>query len=359
MNVSDSAAMHAQELLLIVSDARVSEYAILSSTALLYYDYVLTFSEEVDLVWRRRLNWGKVLFLLMRYFPLFAQTFNTAVYLNNTADHNVRFCRGASRFQFSSSSFILWLVELVLAVRVWILYGRSHAVLLGLGAVYAVCIATTTFILGKVFNRPIFQRPGPFLAGCYGPLPSYFFAIDIPPLITTLLLLTLTVYRTIQTMRCIGSLKLPPLMSLLLRDGILYFAAVGAVLTVNLLLFRAARVTLTSVATGFFIVIPSLSGTRLFLNVRHKLLHPGVTLSSEPYYEMRWFGPTAQAVEIAGLPLDDSDASRPPELEATRLQLRKAGEGLGLGDRATYACGSSARSETPLCGDLDGDLEHS
>ncbi|KAF8521866.1 hypothetical protein JB92DRAFT_1767626 [Gautieria morchelliformis] len=84
MLLSESPAAQDQ-LLVLVSDSKATEYAIVAATALLYYDSVLTFSQEVDLVWRQRLGWGKFLYLVIRYFALFSQTFNTALYLNNTA----------------------------------------------------------------------------------------------------------------------------------------------------------------------------------------------------------------------------------------------------------------------------------
>ncbi|KAF8483054.1 hypothetical protein JB92DRAFT_1662961 [Gautieria morchelliformis] len=77
------------QLLVLVHDYKAAEYAIVASTALLYYDSLLTFSQEVDLVWRRHLGWGKILYIVTRYFSLFALTFNTAVHLNNTAGHEL------------------------------------------------------------------------------------------------------------------------------------------------------------------------------------------------------------------------------------------------------------------------------
>lgn len=44
----------------------------LNATAILYYDYVLTFGWEVSRFWGRRLTWATFFFYLNRYFTLFA-----------------------------------------------------------------------------------------------------------------------------------------------------------------------------------------------------------------------------------------------------------------------------------------------
>ena len=41
--------------------------------ALLFYDYLLTFGDEVNCVWRRRLSTATVIYLLMRYPPFLSQ----------------------------------------------------------------------------------------------------------------------------------------------------------------------------------------------------------------------------------------------------------------------------------------------
>jgi len=304
MNASEQAA-ELQELLILVRDSKTAIYATVASLALLLFDYTLTFSQEVDLVWRRRLTWGKVLFLTTRYFGILSHVFNTGVYLNNTA--GTSFCLFATRFQTGSSNVVLWLVEFTFAIRVWLLYNRSNVVLFSLVILYLCSITTVaTMCVKALLHHAILQRPGPFLSGCYGEIPSYFFNVLIAPAITTSVLMGLTAYKTIQTMKESGAQK-PPMVQLLLRDGILYFIAVFAVLIANIMIFHLARVTLSTFATGFFVAIPCMVGSRLFLNVREKLLHPnptfGQTLST---FEMKPYG--------SGVDNDDATGLHPPSL---------------------------------------------
>ncbi|KIJ46419.1 hypothetical protein M422DRAFT_250014 [Sphaerobolus stellatus SS14] len=120
-----------EQLIALIRDSKIVVFATVVSLALLLYDYFLTLGQEIDLVWKRRFSWGKVLFFIIRYFGIFAHTFNTGVYINNTAGVSVsrtvslhvsvdssvpQFCDAATRFQTGSSSAVLLLVELTLAI---------------------------------------------------------------------------------------------------------------------------------------------------------------------------------------------------------------------------------------------------
>ncbi|KAF8515178.1 hypothetical protein JB92DRAFT_81159 [Gautieria morchelliformis] len=132
--------MPQHQLLVLVRDSKVTEHATVASTALLYYDTVLTFSDEVEYVWGQRLSWGRIIYLIIRYLSLFAQTFNTAVALDHTAGLD----------------------------RVWLLYNRSLTLLFSLGFVYMTCFTAVTVltVLG-LLHKQMLSRPGPFLSGCF------------------------------------------------------------------------------------------------------------------------------------------------------------------------------------------------
>ncbi|CCL99983.1 uncharacterized protein FIBRA_02008 [Fibroporia radiculosa] len=49
---------------------RLSNFCSLSAFALYYYNFLLTFPDEVRVVWRRRLSVPNVLYILIRYSTL-------------------------------------------------------------------------------------------------------------------------------------------------------------------------------------------------------------------------------------------------------------------------------------------------
>jgi hypothetical protein len=50
-------------------DLQMAHFAELPGIVIILYDYLLCFKYEVHFVWRRKWNFGKVVYLLMRYNP--------------------------------------------------------------------------------------------------------------------------------------------------------------------------------------------------------------------------------------------------------------------------------------------------
>lgn len=61
--------------------------------ALLYFEWALTFTREVDRVWRGRFTGATVIYMLTRYSILLVSAVDFIVGLLHTADNNVRFTK--------------------------------------------------------------------------------------------------------------------------------------------------------------------------------------------------------------------------------------------------------------------------
>ncbi|KIK64128.1 hypothetical protein GYMLUDRAFT_40376 [Collybiopsis luxurians FD-317 M1] len=93
-------------------------YFLVSTSALLIYDYCLTFALEYKLVWSRPLKWFNVLYLAQRYLPLI----DTVILLNIgtfSSNHSQTYC-------YSMLDSSLWihiagmgLSEVILSLRIW------------------------------------------------------------------------------------------------------------------------------------------------------------------------------------------------------------------------------------------------
>ncbi|KAI1790333.1 hypothetical protein LXA43DRAFT_1095479 [Ganoderma leucocontextum] len=59
---------------------------VIMSTALLWFDYTLTFSSEVKRIWQRRFTGATVLFLVVRYSALFERVLSVIYRFNTTSD---------------------------------------------------------------------------------------------------------------------------------------------------------------------------------------------------------------------------------------------------------------------------------
>ncbi|KAH9886205.1 hypothetical protein C8Q73DRAFT_669175 [Cubamyces lactineus] len=71
-----------QQLVQVISDTYVSNLCTAAAATWLSYDIILTFSQEVDLVWRAKWSLPKLLFLLVRYYTLLSLLLTLAVNTN-------------------------------------------------------------------------------------------------------------------------------------------------------------------------------------------------------------------------------------------------------------------------------------
>ncbi|KAI0709922.1 hypothetical protein C8Q76DRAFT_858930 [Earliella scabrosa] len=280
-----------------LAQLRVSVYANVASLALLLYDWQLTFGDEVNMVWKSKAKLSKALFLWIRYFCIASHIFGTVVYVIEKPLPAV--CSVATRLQIASPNAIWWSVEFVFALRVWILYRRSRKLLVFLAFMYLTSIIVSIIILIKALVRviPVSIPDGLGVSGCFSIVSERVYEPIILGVITTSTLCILTVFRTLQARRELTS---SPIMTLFLRDGLLYYFSVFAVFLINLMLFRFGNTTSKNLFAGFLDVTPSLAsipcmfGTRVLINilslVREKFGDHGTTAAgplSDPQFVRR------------------------------------------------------------------------
>jgi len=256
-----------EELLLLLQDVLSTHYANVAAVMILIYDHIITFPDEVELVWKGRWNLGKVLFIWNRYYYLAFLLAAQSIDLNNTASNE--FCLRWGQIHPWLAIASSATVEFILSFRVWALYGKARWMTVFLGLLFLAEMSSLIAITAVTLtNVGVLARPGPFLAGCLATgVPSFFWTIFIPPTVSSCILFGLTLARTIKTVWDMG-FGHAPLVSLFLRDGTTYFAFIFMTLLINTLMFVLARPTLSPLALSFCYSIPCVMSSRLLLNVR-------------------------------------------------------------------------------------------
>ncbi|KAI0922480.1 hypothetical protein AcV7_006006 [Taiwanofungus camphoratus] len=56
-----------QQSILAIHEINITNYCLTAATVLFIYDYIITFDQELEVVWRRKTTWSSVLYLLNRY----------------------------------------------------------------------------------------------------------------------------------------------------------------------------------------------------------------------------------------------------------------------------------------------------
>ncbi|KAL5495018.1 hypothetical protein ACEPAI_480 [Sanghuangporus weigelae] len=243
---------------LIIKDSTTNGYAQLSSLAIVLFDYLLTFDDEVALVWQRP-SWGIGSILFNRYTGIFSLAFNSAKYHHYSCFHWVR-------YQIGGTIGAFWLVDIILALRVYALWGRSRRILIFL----CVMFSGNAIVAGLVFQDvTVMHRPGSFAYGCYPQgFPVWTFLLAIPEVLRSGTLLALTLIRTVRTVRM--GRRNAPLFMLFIKDGCLYYLCILTILLMNA--FAFSSFTITAAASGLAIAIPCVFGSRILLGLRRQLL---------------------------------------------------------------------------------------
>jgi len=263
-------------LITIANAAWIGRRATLAGWVLLVYDWVISFDQEVDLIWDKPWNIAKGLYYFNRYIPLMLLCVHTMIYLN--LDVSKSTCLFWFQFEGWTGMTCIGAVEAILATRVWALWDGNRIILGILLFGLAAEMAVMSFILGTTSSRldtisEVF--PGVEFKVCI-PLntPPYFFAFWIPPLAFGTMVLILACYRGLTSvqfgLRDLGK----TLVAVILRDSVMYFAAIVAtdLLCTTVWLQRSDVLFQTVVGPG--LAVPSVLGSRLLLNLREVYYKP-------------------------------------------------------------------------------------
>ncbi|OCH85428.1 hypothetical protein OBBRIDRAFT_762951, partial [Obba rivulosa] len=146
----------------LVEGEQIQAYLVLVSCVLLCYDYLLTFSLELDLFWKEfSLTWVSALFIINRYGPRLSIA---PLILVTFADLPEHVCRPLHFILQYYTIFTQFTVGCLLGIRTFALYGRSKRIL---ALLLATGIVTITISIWIVFSDRTFVNnlEGPILPG--------------------------------------------------------------------------------------------------------------------------------------------------------------------------------------------------
>ncbi|KAJ7917163.1 hypothetical protein B0H13DRAFT_2443981 [Mycena leptocephala] len=177
-------------------------------------------------------------------------------------------CFIALQVQGTSATIIIGIVDIILLLRIWILYERARRTLYVLLAMIIVeiaimiCITTLT-----VNNLTEFVHVG-FINGCYSPdVPRYFAAYPIPSLIVSCSMFLLTVRICARRIAASRPYNTQSIIVVFLRDGVLWFLVVALINPPQIALWAWGRPSLIQVLMMPALAGYSVIGARVLLNM--------------------------------------------------------------------------------------------
>jgi len=285
-----------------------------TGATIILFDHIITIDQEVKLIWHTRWSLGKLLFVIARYYNLFAVAFQIGVMFFPGPTEQL--CVTWIRWQWCTGLFVSLLAEVILQLRIYAMYGRSKKIMIllvtsfFLSCVGSIIILTEELLGDQVVSTPL---PGlPFLQCLTEALPSFWWTFWLPTLAFELLLFGLALYKGFESIRAQSSMGGWSLgkntLDILVQDSIFYFLVVFSTYLANFLFWTIGGVKLISVILGFTVAMPSVMAQRLLLNIRHNYHH--TTLDTAQGCNATWLAPNWPTQADVGREREAEDEDR-------------------------------------------------
>jgi len=269
MNATNSSSLLLPSgILTIFHEIQIYNYIQVSSIAVLAFDYLLTFSDEVEFVWNGKLNPVPFLFYINRYLPFF----DGALHITNQFlfDPSVSTCHTLFHMYGWLTVFGYLIANSIVVLRTYAIWenrrdvGFSLFTLLFL-CIVGMCYCTERFLLSFLFipspSRSAF--PGCFIA--YSGRILWIAYLPILGFHTVILILT--VIKVIQERRA----KSCSLFRTIYRDVLMiYLYLLGSSLA-NIIIFHLTRRYMTFSLVSFHRTLHAIFTGRLVMNIRRAI----------------------------------------------------------------------------------------
>ncbi|TBU26978.1 hypothetical protein BD311DRAFT_761376 [Dichomitus squalens] len=272
---------------------------------ILYFDYTLTYSAEVERFWKGRFSFASFIFYFNRYLALFG---HIPVLYEFYGTHKQEVSLLCSRVQMYHQ-LLAGITQVIVAglqlFRIHALYHGNRRITSALSCLCLVCCAISAWAVSQAWHQPSGDKtmagiPG---VGCdltmteaQGKYLSFVWA-SVLAWDTTVF--ALTVYRVLGS----GSRWRGSLMGVLLRDGAFYFAVLLVCHMCNILTCLLAQAVTRGISVTITNVIASSLITRLMLNLRDPRLLRNQSSGATELSDLPWranTGPHGSSAKSTG-----------------------------------------------------------
>ncbi|CAE6472768.1 unnamed protein product [Rhizoctonia solani] len=316
-----------------------TRYASLASFVLLVFDYVITVVPEVSLVWYKPWTWSKLLFLWNRYGTFVILLFDTIVVLGggptdevslwvsvgakySNTDHIA--CLHWQKFQGWTGWLTNMTVEIIILVRIAAMYSQDKRitypviVLFFAQAIGMASIIGMSFAKMQATHEPV---AGFHICALIG-VPEGMYIYWATNLAFETVLFSLAIIKAYQHVSRQRGLRPswsgPRILSVLVRDSILYFLVIFVTYIMNLVSWSTGGSGIYQLAIALAIALRASMGSRLLLNVREAYYGCDV-VSDNMLSSIQWQPRNTDCVAMDSLRAPSQQASTAlttlPELE--------------------------------------------
>ncbi|KAJ7713306.1 hypothetical protein B0H14DRAFT_3016718 [Mycena olivaceomarginata] len=257
----------------IQKDLNLSAYFNLVSFSLLFYDYFLVLDWEISRYWGTPFTWPNILFFANRYGTLLGNIPVVMEYFwsEKSTPEKIKICLGIESYHQYFIIVTQLIVGAMLMLRTYALYERSKRILALMIAftIGAVGVGIWSVLSGKAVDK---STNLPLYFGCNYPT-SKAQGVSLATAwagvaVFDCMIFLLTLYKVFTRRRPNGG----DLLTVLLRDGSVYFGVMVMSNSANILTFIFGTSYTKGIATTLVNVTSSIMITRLMLNLRDPAL---------------------------------------------------------------------------------------
>ncbi|QRV98046.1 dephospho-CoA kinase [Ceratobasidium sp. AG-Ba] len=282
-----AAAVH--ELSTALLHIFASNDALVAGVGILVYDHILTFPEEVELIWKQ--NWSVVstLFVLNRYITPLVLVVDVVDKGGLTSFLPRSFCVNWYFAEAAWNLVAFGMIHALVALRVRAIWGRPRWLTITLVILFVVYFVATAVIAFK-FQADYADtvQYNKIFGICFARVSPYIWTCWLPALVFEFFVFILTVIKAFEHSRHKVN---TPVVFVLYRDGIMYFVIICCCSMFNMLVWLLAPPTLVALSKYFVLCVVPTMGARLVLNLRgsrrEDLMPTGASTSDHAVYELQ------------------------------------------------------------------------
>jgi len=256
----------------------------LASATLILYNYVLTLSDEIEYIWRKKWSGVTFLFLATRYLPFIdVGLFLTHQLLDNPSPHT---CSVLDHINGWSFMIGITIADMILVVRTLAIWNRDPRTA---GILVAIFIATFTpiyYFLYEFLNSVKFaENPLPGFTGCFISSASpVLFGSYVLLMAFETVIFGMTLYKACRSHKKTQS----TLLRTLYRDGLLFYFYLLAISVLNVLILLFAPREMANMLAFMHRTLHALLSASMLINLRRARSDASndteVTYQSAPRY---------------------------------------------------------------------------
>lgn len=343
----------------VISGLQATRYTSAAAAAIYVYNIFLTLDQEIEYFWKGfKFTLPNLLYICNRYLCLgffLLATHDLAGFHDDFDDNYCRQYHGSIGFIFAHLSWTL-----ILSLRVVALWKSHKHVVRLVWAIWACTMtAITVIVCVSSWQMAAITVYNPYIKMCASPaIPKLLAASPIAPTLYELFLTILTVIKSYNFVKASRS-KAPPLLFVLMRDGVSYFVVSTTIAFGNMISWFLLPSALFSIFIYLYWALVSTVISRLVLNLR-RTYYTSIILPTTVEGETRvsaniTFPPRRQN----GLMTDEICLESPiidtqPVERRTRLNVLSAQFFIGYGELEVQSTTPHSQGEFPDVWELTG-----